>query len=102
MRRRTLIWLPAVVLVVLIFVGYLMFWVYPPMSIGTSRQIAADLFKYRSQFAGQGYLSIGLTPILPDSLGDLCPKGQTPSCHTDFNSAGMVYDETRLGIYCER
>jgi hypothetical protein len=102
MRRRILIWLLAVVLVIMILVGRLLLWIYPPMSNGTSRQIAADLFKYRSQFASQGYLSIGLTPILPDSLWELCPKDQAPSCHTDLNSASMIYYDTRLGIYCER
>lgn len=101
--HRTLIWLSgAVVILVTALLLTLVLWVYPPASDDASRRIAADLFKYRSQFANQGYLSIGLTPVLPDSLWKLCPRGHDPSCHTDMNSARLVYSDTRFGIYCER
>jgi hypothetical protein len=97
--RRILIWLLAAAA---ILAGVLALWVYQPRSDRQSRRIAADLFKYRRQFANQDYLSIGLTPVLPDSLWELCPKDRSPSCHTDINSASMIYCQTRFGIYSER
>jgi hypothetical protein len=88
--------------VFMIVVGMMLLWIYPPMSSNSDRQIAAELFKYRQQFSSQGYMSIGLTPVLPDPLLELCPRDRVPSCHTDINSASMVYSDTRLGVYYER